>query len=98
MLPSPSDACAPLPAGEDSPSRTNTLRPGGARRDPRCESVGGASVLAFSPQFASGDPPFFRSCSVARGRRLFILASSPRLAGGWREELTELLGTDSTES
>ena len=35
------------PRRRGSPSRTNTLRPGGARRDPRCESVGGARVLSL---------------------------------------------------
>ena len=47
------------PRRRGSPSRTNTLRPGGARRDPRCESGGGVRACCPSP----GPPP------GPRGRR-----------------------------
>jgi len=55
------------PRRRGSPSRTNTLRPGGARRDPRCESVGGARVLALSGTAAGAERAQIRPPRVKEG-------------------------------
>ena len=55
------------PRRRGSPSRTNTLRPGGARRDPRCESVGGARVLALSGTAAGAQRAQIRPTRVQEG-------------------------------
>ena len=55
------------PRRRGSPSRTNTLRPGGARRDPRCESVGGARVLALSGTAAGAQRAQIRPPRVKEG-------------------------------
>ena len=55
------------PCRRGSPSRTNTLRPGGARRDPRCESVGGARVLALSGTAAGAQRAQIRPPRVKEG-------------------------------
>ncbi|EOD19391.1 hypothetical protein EMIHUDRAFT_242883 [Emiliania huxleyi CCMP1516] len=54
-------------ARRGSPSRTNTLRPGGARRDPRCESVGGARVPALSGTAAGAERAQIRPPRVKEG-------------------------------
>ena len=55
------------PRRRGSPSRTNTLRPGGARRDPRCESVGGARVPALSGTAAGAERAQIRPPRVKEG-------------------------------
>ena len=55
------------PRRRGSPSRTNTLRPGGARRDPRCESVGGARVLALPGTAAGAQRAQIRPTRVKEG-------------------------------
>ena len=65
------------PRRRGSPSRTNTLRPGGARRDPRCESVGGARVPALSGTAAGAERAQIRP---------------PRSPGSKRAVLTPLSG------
>ena len=67
VLPSPSRRVCSAPRRRGSPSRTNTLRPGGARRDPRCESVGGARVLALSGTAAGAQRAQIRPTRVKEG-------------------------------
>ena len=55
------------PCRRGSPSHTNTLRPGGARRDPRCESVGGARVPALSGTAAGAQRAQIRPPRVKEG-------------------------------
>ena len=55
------------PRRRGSPSRTNTLRSGGARRDPRCEIVGGARVLALSGTAAGAQRAQIRPTRVQEG-------------------------------
>ena len=67
VLPSPSRRVCSAPRRRGSPSRTNTLRPGGARRDPRCESVGGARVPALSGTAAGAERAQIRPPRVKEG-------------------------------
>ena len=55
------------PRRRGSPSRTNTLRLGGARRDPRCESVGGARVPALFGTAAGAERAQIRPPRVKEG-------------------------------
>ena len=64
------------PHRRGSPSRTNTLRLGGARRDPRCESVGGARVPALSGTAAGAEraqirPPWVKEGGSDPAKRCF---------------------------
>ena len=67
VLPSLSRRVCSAPRRRGSPSRTNTLRPGGARRDPRCESVGGARVPALSGTAAGAERAQIRPPRVKEG-------------------------------
>ena len=67
VLPSLSRRVCSAPRRRGSPSRTNTLRPGGARRDPRCESVGGARVPALSGTAAGAQRAQIRPPRVKEG-------------------------------
>ena len=49
----------------------NTLRPGGARRDPRCESVGGARVLSQRAR-RFGPEPWSDSLTANPGQSLTV--------------------------